>query len=94
MNVSYQWLADYIDVEGHTARELAEKLTRSGIEVDKVEERNSGVEQVVVGYVKQRDKHPDADKLSVCMVDVGQEEDLTDRVWSSECSCRAEGSSC
>lgn len=76
MKVSYQWLSDYIDVQGHTARELAEKLTRCGIEVDVVEERNLGVERVVVGYVKQRDKHPDADKLSVCTVDVGQEEDL------------------
>jgi phenylalanyl-tRNA synthetase beta chain len=76
VKVSYQWLADYIDVEGQTARELAEKLTRCGIEVDKVEERNAGVAQVVVGYVKQRDKHPDADKLSVCLVDVGQAEDL------------------
>ncbi len=76
MKVSYQWLSDYIDVQGHTARELAEKLTRCGIEVDVVEERNLGVEHVVVGYVKQRDKHPDADKLSVCIVDVGQAEDL------------------
>jgi phenylalanyl-tRNA synthetase beta chain len=76
MKVSYQWLADYIDVQGHTARELAELLTRCGIEVDMVEERNKGVAQVVVGYVKKRDKHPDADKLSVCLVDVGQEEDL------------------
>jgi phenylalanyl-tRNA synthetase beta chain len=76
VKVSYQWLSDYIDVQGHTARELAEKLTRCGIEVDAVEDRNLGVEQVVVGYVKQRDKHPDADKLSVCIVDVGQEEDL------------------
>ncbi len=76
MKVSYQWLSDYIDVQGYTARELAEKLTRCGIEVDVVEDRNLGVENVVVGYVKQRDKHPDADKLSVCIVDVGQEEDL------------------
>jgi phenylalanyl-tRNA synthetase beta chain len=76
VKVSYQWLADYINIEGQTARELAEKLTRCGIEVDKVEERNAGVAQVVVGYVKQRDKHPDADKLSVCVVDVGQAEDL------------------
>lgn len=76
MKVSYQWLSEYIDVQGYTARELAEKLTRCGIEVDVVEDRNLGVEQVVVGLVKQRDKHPDADKLSICSVDVGQGEDL------------------
>jgi phenylalanyl-tRNA synthetase beta chain len=76
MKVSYQWLSQYVDVSGYTAAELAEKLTRSGIEVDIVEDRNKGVEGVYVGYVKTREKHPDADKLSVCTVDVGQGEDL------------------
>lgn len=76
MKVSYQWLSQYVDVTGHTASELAEKLTRSGIEVDVVEDRNKGVTSVVAGYVKSREKHPDADKLSVCIVDAGQGEDL------------------
>ncbi|MCD1259320.1 phenylalanine--tRNA ligase subunit beta [Paenibacillus athensensis] len=76
MKVSYRWLSEYVDVNGFTAEELAEKLTRSGIEVDIVEDRNKGVTDVVVGYVKSREKHPDADKLSVCVVDVGQGEDL------------------
>jgi phenylalanyl-tRNA synthetase beta chain len=76
MNVSYQWLSEYVDVTGFTAEELAEKLTRSGIEVDIVEDRNKGVSNVVVGYVKSREKHPDADKLSVCVIDAGQGEDL------------------
>ncbi|MFH5185940.1 phenylalanine--tRNA ligase subunit beta [Paenibacillus sp. TAB 01] len=76
MKVSYQWLSQYVDVTGYTAAELAEKLTRSGIEVDIVENRNKGVSQVFVGFVKSREKHPDADKLSVCKVDVGQDEEL------------------
>jgi len=76
MKVSYQWLSQYVDVSGYTGEELAEKLTRSGIEVDIVENRNKGISDVVVGYVKMKEKHPDADKLNVCIVDVGQEEDL------------------
>jgi phenylalanyl-tRNA synthetase beta chain len=76
MKVSYKWLSDYVDVSGYTAEDLAEKLNRSGIEVDVVEDRNQGVTQVVVGYVKSREKHPDADKLSVCILDAGQGEDL------------------
>ncbi|PUA35558.1 phenylalanine--tRNA ligase subunit beta [Paenibacillus elgii] len=76
MKVSYQWLSQYVDVSGYSAAGLAEKLTRSGIEVDIVESRNKGVTQVFVGFVKSREKHPDADKLSVCIVDVGQGEDL------------------
>lgn len=76
MKVSYDWLSEYVDLEGYTAAELAEKLTRSGIEVDTVEQRNKGVANVVVGYVKTREKHPDADKLSVCTLDAGQGEEL------------------
>ena len=72
MKVSYQWLSEYVDITGYTAEELAEKLTRSGIEVDIVEDRNKGVTNVVVGYVKSREKHPDADKLSVCVDDAGK----------------------
>ena len=76
MKVSYQWLSEYVDLSDITPQELAEKLTASGIEVDAVESRNAGVSGTVIGYVKERSKHPDADRLNVCIVDVGQEEDL------------------
>ncbi|GAA4704562.1 phenylalanine--tRNA ligase subunit beta [Brevibacillus fulvus] len=76
MKVSYNWLSEYVDLSGVTPQELAEKLTRSGIEVEAVEPRNAGVSNVVVGYVKERSKHPDADRLNVCIVDAGQETDL------------------
>jgi phenylalanyl-tRNA synthetase beta chain len=76
MKVSYQWLSEYVDLTDITPQELAERLTRSGIEVESVEPRNAGVSNVVVGYVKERSKHPDADRLSVCIVDAGQGEDL------------------
>lgn len=76
MKVSYNWLADYVDLTGVTPEGLAEQLTRSGIEVEGVESLNRGVSNVVVGYVKERSKHPDADRLNVCIVDAGQGEDL------------------
>lgn len=76
MNVSYKWLSQYIDLSGFTGQELAEKMTRGGIEIDVVESRNKGVSGVVVGYVKSKEKHPDADKLNVCKVDVGTGEEL------------------
>ncbi|XID93240.1 phenylalanine--tRNA ligase subunit beta [Paenibacillaceae bacterium WGS1546] len=76
MNVSYRWLSDYIDLSGISAQQLAEMMTRGGIEIDSVPSRNAGVAGVVVGYVKKREKHPDADKLSVCTVDAGTGEDL------------------
>jgi phenylalanyl-tRNA synthetase beta chain len=76
MKVSTEWLSDYISLEQVTAEQLAERITRAGIEIDAVENRNKGVAGVVVGYVKSKEKHPDADKLNVCVVDVGQSEDL------------------
>ncbi|MEV5026040.1 phenylalanine--tRNA ligase subunit beta [Paenibacillus sp. LPE1-1-1.1] len=76
MNVSYKWLNEYIDLSGFTGEELAEKMTRGGIEIDVVESRNKGVNGVVAGYVKSKEKHPDADKLNVCKVDVGTGEEL------------------
>lgn len=76
MKVSTGWLADYTSIEGVTAEKLAEKITAAGIEIDGVERRNKGISGIVTGYVKSKEKHPDADKLNVCIVDAGQGEDL------------------
>ncbi|MBW8351201.1 phenylalanine--tRNA ligase subunit beta [Bacillus sp. IITD106] len=73
MLVSYKWLRDYVDLEGVTARELAGKITRSGIEVDGVEQLSAGVKDVVVGHVLECEKHPEADKLNKCLVDIGED---------------------
>ncbi|MBP1930340.1 phenylalanine--tRNA ligase subunit beta [Ammoniphilus resinae] len=76
MKVSYNWLKQYVDLQGVSPEELAEKLTRSGVEVEGIENRNKGVSQIFIGYVAEKAKHPDADKLNVCQVDVGQAERL------------------
>jgi phenylalanyl-tRNA synthetase beta chain len=74
MFVSYKWLQDYVDLSGVSADELAEKITKSGIEVEGVEVLNEGITGVVVGHVVERVQHPNADKLSKCQVDIGQGE--------------------
>ncbi len=76
MNVSYQWLKNYVDLHDISPQELAEKLTNSGIAVDVVEKVNVALDKVVVGYVLERERHPEADKLSICKVDVGEEDAL------------------
>ncbi|SDS13655.1 phenylalanyl-tRNA synthetase beta subunit [Paenibacillaceae bacterium GAS479] len=76
MKISTSWLADYINLEGLTPEEIAEKMTSGGIEIDAIESMDKGVTGVVVGYIKEKTKHPDADKLNVCKVDVGTGEDL------------------
>lgn len=71
LKVSYQWLGQYVDLTGITPDELADKLTRSGIEVDSVEARNKGVSGVVIGHVAEAVPHPNAERLKICRVDVG-----------------------
>ncbi|PSL35206.1 phenylalanyl-tRNA synthetase beta subunit [Planomicrobium soli] len=73
MLVSLKWLKDYVNLQELPAQELAEKITRSGIEVDAVIDRSFGMTNVVVGYVETCEKHPEADKLSICQVNVGEE---------------------
>lgn len=72
MLVSYQWLKDYIKIDA-SIEDLAEKITRSGIEVEAIDKLEETVKNVVVGHVISKDKHPDADKLNICMVDLGEE---------------------
>ncbi|GLB58441.1 phenylalanine--tRNA ligase subunit beta [Cytobacillus sp. NCCP-133] len=71
MFVSYKWLQEYVDLSGVTPVELAEKITKSGIEVEGVEVLNEGIKGVVVGHVLEREQHPNADKLNKCLVDTG-----------------------
>lgn len=75
MLVSYNWLKQYTNVEDN-ANALAEKITRGGIEVEGVEYLAEEISNLVVGYVVSKEKHPDAEKLNVCQVNVGEEENL------------------
>ncbi|BDH62533.1 phenylalanyl-tRNA synthase subunit beta [Ureibacillus massiliensis 4400831 = CIP 108448 = CCUG 49529] len=72
MLVSLNWLKQYVDIKDLAPEDLAEKITRSGIEVDAVIDRSQGMTNVVVGYVVSKEKHPDADKLNICQVEVGE----------------------
>ena len=73
MLVSYNWLKKHVDLGNLTPEELAAKITKSGIEVEGVEYVAEKSTNVVVGYVESCEKHPDADKLNLCQVDVGEE---------------------
>ncbi|MGF9975711.1 phenylalanine--tRNA ligase subunit beta [Viridibacillus arvi] len=74
MLVSLKWLEQYVDLQGLEPAVLAEKITRSGIEVDGVANLAEGMKKLMVGEVKEKVKHPEADKLNICQVDFGEEE--------------------
>ena len=75
MILSKKWLNDYckIDIDN---RVYAEALTMSGSKVETWEEEAAGIHKVVVGQILSIEKHPDADKLVVCQVDVAADEPL------------------
>ncbi|MFM7550174.1 MAG: phenylalanine--tRNA ligase subunit beta, partial [Cyanobacteriota bacterium] len=73
MRVSLQWLQELVAAapESFEVETLAERLSIAGFEVDAIEDLAARAVGVVVGYVRTREPHPNADKLSVCQVDVG-----------------------
>jgi phenylalanyl-tRNA synthetase beta chain len=72
MRVPITWLHEYVNPDGLDANALAERLALTGTEVERVEHHGvSALQQFVVGRVLERKRHPDADRLSVCMVDIG-----------------------
>lgn len=76
MRISVNWLRELVDLT-LSAEALAELLTIAGLEVEEIEDRRQWADGVVVGRVVDCKAHPNADKLSVCQVDVGQPEILT-----------------
>ncbi|MFC2113830.1 phenylalanine--tRNA ligase subunit beta [Bacteroidota bacterium] len=75
MLLSYNWLKTYLDID-QNPEEVAEILTNTGLEVEGVEQNNSLdliPEGVLVGLVTEVMKHPEADKLTICKVDIGAE---------------------
>ncbi|NJL85439.1 MAG: phenylalanine--tRNA ligase subunit beta [Leptolyngbyaceae cyanobacterium SM1_1_3] len=76
MRISLSWLQEYVDVD-LSAEALADALTMAGFEVEDIENRWTWADGVVVGKVLQRHPHPDADKLSICEVDIGADSPAT-----------------
>ncbi|MBO6575659.1 MAG: phenylalanine--tRNA ligase subunit beta [Rhodothermales bacterium] len=70
MRISYNWIADYVQ-PGWSADELADRLTMSGLEVESVDQMGRDMTGVVVGHVLDVKQHPNADRLRVCSVDLG-----------------------
>ncbi|MCU9614150.1 phenylalanine--tRNA ligase subunit beta [Caldibacillus lycopersici] len=74
MLVSYKWLQSFVDLGNITPEELAEKITKSGIEVEGIEQKSTTMKNIVVGHVLEKETHPNADKLNKCLVDLGEGE--------------------
>ena len=69
--ISLEWVKDYIDISDQDLKELAIKITKAGINVEKV--ITNHIDNLVIGEVKKCENHPNSDHLHVCQVDVGNE---------------------
>lgn len=76
MLASRNWLNEFVDIKDIQDEALAEDLSRTGLEVDGLNQDFSGLKKIVVGKTLTVEKHPNADSLHVCQVDVGQKEPL------------------
>ncbi len=73
MKLPLSWLSDYTDMTGITPEEYNHALTMSGSKVEGIENLGDEISGVVTGKILSVEKHPDADKLKICQVDVGTE---------------------
>ncbi len=67
--ISLNWVKDYIDIENEDLNELAVKVTKAGVNVEKVIKNH--IDNLVIGEVKECRMHPNSDHLHICMVDIG-----------------------
>lgn len=72
MNVTYNWLKEFVDFD-LSPEQLADLLTMLGLEVEGMETLGAGMDDVVVAVVAEKRQHPNADKLSLCRVNNGRE---------------------
>ena len=73
MKITYDWLKDHLKTN-QTEEKLLEQLTNVGLEVEGVESLSEGQDLFKVAKILKTEKHPDADRLKVCDVDVGDKE--------------------
>lgn len=73
MFVSKEWLESLVAVN-EPIQPFAERITRTGIEVDDIIDYTAEIKKLVVGYVESKTQHPNADKLNICKVDIGEDE--------------------
>ena len=76
MNTPISWIKAYVPELDVTPQEFVDKITLSGSHVENYNQYDKNLEKIVVGKVLSVEKHPDADKLVVCQVDVGEDEPI------------------
>ena len=73
MNTSLSWIKAYVPDLDVTAQEYTDAMTLSGTKVEGYEKMDADLDKIVIGQIEKIEKHPDADKLIICQVNIGTE---------------------
>ena len=76
MRTSLEWIRSMVPELSCTAQEYMDAMTLSGSKVEGYEELDADLEKIVIGQIEKIEKHPDADKLIICQVNVGTGENI------------------
>ena len=74
MNLSRNWLNEFVDLHDITDKQFNDEMTLSGSKVETIERLDESLKNVVAGKILSMEKHPDSDHMWVCQLDVGREE--------------------
>ncbi|MFR7376219.1 MAG: hypothetical protein ACLUTZ_03965 [Oliverpabstia sp.] len=88
-DTSLSWIKAYVPDLDVTAQEYTDAMTLSGTKVEGYELLDADLENIVIGQIEKIEKHPDADKLIICQVNIGSESD-SDRYRCTECIRRGQ----
>lgn len=67
--INLNWAGEYVDIKDENIDELTDKITKFGVNIERVIKNN--INNLVVGEIKEVEKHPDSDHLNICQVDIG-----------------------
>ncbi len=93
MKITFNWIKDHLDTKFKEDK-LLEQLTNVGLEVEAVENLSAGLDLFKVAKILKTEKHPNADRLKVCDVDVGEKEIKKSCMWCTKCQRRVDYSIC
>lgn len=74
MIVTLNWLKDFVDLEGISLPDIIDKFINIGFEVESATDLSKGMERVKIGRIEKLSKHPNADKLQICTINIGEDQ--------------------
>lgn len=73
MKTTLSWINDYVNIKDISVKEFVDRMTVTGSKVERIEKLGDDIKEVVTGKILKIEKHPDADRLQICRVDVGDD---------------------